>query len=751
MSVAELQKYTAVSKSARHVAELSRRETWPETVGRSAEMMRQKYPGRASRISSLYDDYVLPTKVLPSMRGLQFGGPPCLKHEARMFNCWGSYVDRLSFFGEAFYILLCGGGVGYSVQERHARSLPGFSRARLSGRKLPRKVFRPDDSIEGWADCSHALMTSYHERPVPGFEGYLDCEVEFDLSVIRKKNSPLSYGVGRAPGPMPLARAMHRNRTLLDAAVAAGVVRMTDELASDVHLNNSDAVVSGGVRRSANICIFDLSSRRMRDYKTGNWRELHPQRARANISAMLVRGGVSWEEFWELFGATREFGEPGFWWADDPDYICNPCAEIQFFCRLLLERGDPDLARLTDLYDGPVLEVDGKTALSGWQACNLTTVNGRLVDAPERLYEHVEAASELGTYQAGFDHFPYLGEITDRIVRREALLGVSIAGIMHNPAVMLDPDVLGEAALRVRRRNEEVAPAVGINPAARLTCEKPDGNSASTLGSFSGVGGGKIRRGFRIAQTNRQETPYQHFRSVNPQACEPSCWSPNQTDDVIRFCVEYDGVLEDEMTAVEFLENVRTVQKHWVGAGTVPERCVRPGLHHNVSNTVKVRAHEWEGVARHIYEHREDFGGVSFISAYGDRDYPQAPYTPVFLTEELVAAYGGAGVVAAGDLLDEWPGGPSYELWNWCEMALGIRDESDEARGWVAALKSAAGRDFGGDLRKAVYAVKDAYNLRLYRHLKATYREVDWSAMVERESGVDFAGEVACASGACET
>jgi ribonucleoside-triphosphate reductase len=750
MSVRELQKFTAVSKYARHVAELGRRETWPETVGRSKEMMLAKYPGRAGRIRRLYDEYVLPMKVLPSMRGMQFGGPPVFKHNARLYNCSASYVDRLSFFGEAFYLLLCGSGVGYSVQERHLRHLPNFSKARLAGRKLPKKTYVVPDMIEGWANCAHVQLTSYHDRPVPGFEEYLDCDVEFDYSLVRAENSPLSYGVGRAPGPKPLARAMARNKALLRRALEGGLTRLDSVTASDYHLNDSDAVASGGVRRSANLCLFDLFDLAMVLYKTGNWQAENPQRARANVSAMLLRGGVAWGDFWRLFESTRQFGEPGFYWSDEPDAVPNPCCEIGLLAKLVLAAGDPALDHLLRHYDGPVLRSEGAVELSGFQMCNLTTQNGKLVKTPGDLYEFSDAAAELGTYQAGFDEFPFLGEVTERIVRREALLGVSIAGVMHNPGVMLDPAVLREAAGRCRARNEEAAAAVGINPAARLTCEKPDGNSASTLGSYSGAHAGKIRRGFRVSQANRADAVYQYFRAHNPEACEESAWSRNKTDDVIRFCVEYDGLLEDDMTAVEFLDHVRTLQNHWVEPGTVVGRCVRPGVRHNVSCTVKVRDHEWEGVARHLFAHQREFGGVSFIGAHGDRDYAQAPFTPVFTARELAAMYGRRAVIAAASVLRHAPGGPSHVLWRWCDAALGIGGEPPEAGAFLRALHAAAGREFGGDLRKAVYAVKDVYNHRLHRTLKASYREVDYAGMREEVSGVNFQGEVACAGGACE-
>ena len=743
MSVRELQRYTAVSKYARHLDHLSRRETWEETCHRYADMLMRKYPHRANNIATIRDDFLVPMLVLPSMRGMQFGGLPIEKTSARLYNCCSSYVDRLSFFGHALYLLLCGCGVGYSVQGCHMQYLPRFSRARRSGRKLPRKVFRPEDSIEGWADCAHVLMSAYHEQPVPGFEEWHECEPEIDPSLIRKKNSPLSFGIGRAPGPMPLLMSVKRVKAMLDAAIDSGVTQFNDQLASDVHLTFSDAVVSGGVRRSANIGIFDLDSPTLMTYKTGNWHQTHPQRARANISAMLIRGEVSWAAFSRLFAATRAFGEPGFWWANHPDEIPNPCAEVCKYDRLRVGMGDPKLAQYLHKYDGPTLRENGEYLLTGFQFCNLCTINGKSIRTENDLTELAAVAAELGTYQAGFTHFPYLGPISEDITRKEALLGVSIAGVMHHPDVMLRPESLEHAAERVLAVNAEIAHAIGINPCARGTLIKPDGNSASTLGSFPGCHAGKMRRGFRISQANRSEPVYEHFRAINPEACEPSAWNQNDTDDVIRFCVEYEGMLESDMTAVQFLDHIRTLQKHWVSPGTREERCSRPGMKHNVSCTVRVAEHEWDEVARHIYKYQDEYGGVSFISVYGDRDYPQAPFTPVFYANELEKMYSSVTLEMAEAFLRRGPRWPSFRLWQWCDMALGLRDVEPEAAQWVEDLRSQP------DTRQLTYAIKDLYNLNLYLELTQSYRPVDYAQM-KSVNTVDFAGEVACAGGACE-
>jgi ribonucleoside-triphosphate reductase len=760
--VRELQKYTAVSKYARFVEELQRRETWGETVVRYRGMLQQKYPDRADQVAADCEA-VERFEVMPSMRGLQFGGPPIFQHNGRLYNCAGSCLDRLRFFAEAFYLLLCGSGAGFSVQERHLRHLPRFSKKRLAGVKLPRKKFKPADTIEGWADTASVLMSAYHEEPVVGFEDYHECEPSFDFTGIRREGSKLSFGIGRAPGPMPLRNANERVRRLLHRAVAEGLEKLNSVVAYDIGMHYSDAVISGGVRRSATIVLFDLWDELMLRAKTGNWRATNPQRARSNNSAICVRGSVQWEDFKKLFESTRQFGEPGFYWVDDPDGIPNPCVEIGFWPFLEVERGAPDAEALTAGYQGPVLHGHGNeevVRLSGWQMCNLTTINAKTLPADrpakdEEFLRRCEIASRLGTWQAGFATFPYLGPVSDRIVQKEALLGVSIAGVMHHPDALLDPQVLRAGASRVLLANASEARAIGINPAARATCVKPDGNSASALGSFSGCHGGKFRRGMRLAQANKNEAPYQHFKSVNPRACEASKWSANGTDDVVRFPVEYEGLMESDLTAVEFLGHVRTLQTHWVEAGKVTERCSRPWLSHNVSNTVRVRDDEWGAVAHDIYQHQFQHSGVSFISVYGDRDYAQAPFTGVHDPDEQEGMYGKESLLWAPKLVD-FALAVFPDLWDACDLVLDGWDLTartpTEDQGFVReAVLGFAQAYFAGDRRKATYCLKDYWNWRKYQELKETYREVDYSLMVEKDGAANFQGEVACAGGACES
>lgn len=749
MSLEALQSYTAIAKYGRYLDDLKRRETWDESVSRVEEMMLGKFPVIEGELREAYAA-MLRMEVLGSQRALQFGGPPILQKNARLYNCAGTYIDRLRAFQEVFYLLLCGSGVGFSVQERHIRFLPKFSKKRLTGRELPTKSFVVPDCIEGWADAQGVLLSSYHEEPIREFEEYADCNVEFDLSLIRRKGSKLSYGIGKAPGPKPLANSLDRNRRLLEKTLSRGLEKLDSITAYDILMHEADAVVSGGVRRSATICLFDHWDLKMAQAKTGNWRHRNPQRGRSNNSASLLRNEVSWEEFYKLFKHTKEFGEPGFYWTAHPDIITNPCVEVGFYPRLQLAKG----RHIPQSYQGPVEIVDGLRTLSGIQFCNLSTINGRTIRDANDFYERCRLAATIGTAQAAFTDFPYLGQVTEEIVRREALLGVSIAGVMHHSELLLNPEVQQEGARVVCETNQRLAAVLGINPAARSTCMKPDGNSASLLGSFSGVHPGKFRKGFRIVQCNKQEAPYQHFQSVNPEACEESVWSTNKADDIIRFCVEYEGKLEDELTAVEMLENVRSTFVNWVGAGKIEERCTRPGISHNVSNTVRVRDDEWDAVAKYIYDNRNCFSGVSLIGWYGDRDYAQAPYTSVFSAEEIDRMYGAKARKEAKPLLEQ--GRFLFSnLWDACLLALDEWDlsqgvPSDEQQVWAQDVRTYVESFFDGEVRRATYCLKDEFNRMLYEHLKSVYRPVDYTQMIEKDNGTNIQQELACAGGACE-
>ena len=292
-ALSELQNYTFVSKYARWLEDLNRRETWKEAVERVRQMMHTQYS--EFNISEDIDwayDMMYKKKILGSQRALQFGGDPILKRHAKIYNCVASYCDRLRFFQECFWLLLCGSGTGFSVQKHHVSKLPN-----LEHQKCADKTYIIDDSIEGWADALGVLLSSYSEKPIKQFQDYKNCNVVFDYSQIREKGTSLSSSVGKAPGPEPLAKGLEKIRFILDKCISNKQKKLRPIDAYDIVMHSSDAVLSGGVRRSASLALFSPDDTEMVKAKTGNWYIDNPQRARSNNSALLLKDSTSFEDF----------------------------------------------------------------------------------------------------------------------------------------------------------------------------------------------------------------------------------------------------------------------------------------------------------------------------------------------------------------------------------------------------------------------------------------------------------------------
>ena len=609
-----LKGYVFSSKYPKYISEKQRRETWEESVARVMAMHKRKYPELAlDEIEQLYAAKV----IAGSQRALQFGGAAIEEKHARIYNCIVSYCDRPAFFRECMWLLLCGCGTGISFQTHHVAQLPAL--------QVPKGeyLYRVEDSIEGWANAADALLTAY-------FEG--SASPQFDYSLIRPKGSPLRHG-GVAPGSAPLERSLNKVRAVLDAAGS----RLRPLDAFDITMHLADAVVSGGIRRSATIGVFSVDDQEMITAKTGTWYTDNPQRGRANISAMLTPETTR-EQFKQLFKSTREYGEPGFIFAKSTEYLYNPCVEIGMCPTLVEYEGETVEEYTVDLLDPAQRsswEARGYSFSSGWQACNLSTVNCAAIETEEDFYQAVSAASALGTLQASYTSFPYLGEVSERIVKRESLLGVSLTGILSAP-LFQDGEVLSKAARVATLTNAHLSKEIGIPRASRVTCVKPEGTASIVLDSSAGIHPYHAKRYIRRVQADSAEPLYKFVEERAPLACKDSVWSAEPSAKVIAFpcSAPPSALVKSDLSPLSHLAIAKTVNESWVRAGTaLPQRL--EGAYHNVSITVSVDPASWEAVELYLWENRELFTGVSLLGTSGDYDYAQPPYQEVYSPSDI--------------------------------------------------------------------------------------------------------------------
>jgi ribonucleoside-diphosphate reductase alpha chain len=389
-----------------------------------------------------------------------------------------------------------------------------------------------------------------------------------------------------------------------------------------------------------------------------------------------------------------------------------------------------------------------------------------------------------------------LGEVSDLIAKREALLGVSMTGMADSPEIAFDPEIQRTGAKLILAENERIAKILGINICARACCVKPAGSTSCILGTASGIHPHHAKRYFRRVQANQNETPLHYFKQFNPTAVEKSLWT--DTDEIITFLCEVpDGAkTKNTVNALELLENVRSTQQNWVEYGTRQDKCIRPWIRHNVSNTITVKPDEWDEVEKFIYRNRRWFAGISLLPISGDKDYVQSPFTAVYTPHELVKIYGDASVFASGLITDALRAFDN-NLWDACDCILGIGEILDvgilkdkitlecktngenwkeiglsesspidllkawlvsersnyyEKRKWVSQAKKFANRYFDGDIRRMTYCMKDVHNWKIWCDLKREYVDVDWSGCFEDEYGsLEFGGAAdACSGGVCE-
>jgi len=456
--------------------------------------------------------------------------------------------------------------------------LPSMRSMQFAGKPIENERTRRwlvADSIEGWADAVKVLVKSYF------FGG---SKIEFDFSDIRPKGARLVTSGGKAPGPQPLKECLIKLEGILEAKEDGD--RLSPIEAHDMICHIADAVLSGGIRRAALISLFSATDDEMISCKSGAWWEKHPQRGRANNSALLLRHKITKDYFMDLWKRIEASGagEPGIYFTNDKDWGTNPCCEI---------------------------------ALRPFQFCNLCEVNVSNVVNQEDFESRIKAATFIGTLQAGYTNFHYLRPIWQRTTEKDALIGVSMTGIGSGAVLALD---MKTGAKIVKAENERVAGLLGINKAARTTTVKPAGTTSLTLGTSSGIHAWHNEYYIRRVRVGKNEAIYGYLRDNHPELIEDEYFRPHDTAVIgIPQKAPEGSILRNE-SPIQLLERVKRVHMEWIKPGH------RGGSNsHNVSATISVREHEWPAVGEWMWTEREHYNGLSVLPFDGG-SYTQAPF-----------------------------------------------------------------------------------------------------------------------------
>jgi len=582
------------TRYARWIDEENRREDWHETVTRYVEYIcssLEKYNDFIvdKKLKDQIYEYILNTNVMPSMRGLMTAGPALERDNTCLYNCSYLPVDSLRSFDEAMYILMCGTGVGYSVESKYVNQLPTINEHFEDSST----VIVVDDSKAGWAKALRELIALLYQGQVPSW----------DVSQIRPAGARLKTFGGRASGPDPLHRLF--KFTVETVRNAAGR-KLTSLEAHDIMCKIAEVVVVGGVRRSAMISLSDLEDRNMASSKSGSWWEYNSQRALANNSA-VYESKPTMEVFmaeWKSLYDSKS-GERGIFSRDaakrvaskngrrDTDYEfgTNPCSEI---------------------------------ILRPFEFCNLTEVVVKEGDTLQDLLNKVEVATILGTFQSTFTRFKYLRKQWQKNCDEERLLGVSLTGQLGHRVLngSEGEDKLVEWLTSMREKAVEVnakyANKLGINSSAAITCVKPSGTVSQLVGCSSGMHPWHNEFYARTIRADNKDpitTLLKDFGVLN----EPDVMKPSETT-VFTFPIKApDGALtRKDLSAVEHLELWLTYQIYWT--------------EHKPSITISVKENEWMAVGAWVYEHMDELSGVSFLP-YSDHTYQQAPYQDITESE----------------------------------------------------------------------------------------------------------------------
>ena len=585
------QDFIHLSRYSRWLEEEGRRETWEETVNRYFNFFDEHLKGMKVKITKEEREElrqaVLNLEIMPSMRSLMTAGEALLRDNTAGYNCSYVAVNRVRAFDEILYILMCGTGVGFSVEKQFVEKLPTIAEEFTNSDT----TIIVQDSKAGWAKAYKELVSLLIGGQIP----------QWDVSKVRPAGARLKTFGGRASGPKPLEDLF---QFTCDTFKRASGRKLTSIECHDIVCKIAEIVVVGGVRRSALISLSNLSDDRMRNAKTGAWWEANPQRALANNSAVYTERpeiGVFMEEWLSLYNSKS--GERG---------IFNRDATKKTVARLG-ERRDPNFEFGTN----PCSEI----ILRDREFCNLTEVVVRTEDTPETLARKVRLASILGTWQASLTNFPYLSSEWKKNCEEEALLGVSLTGIMDNFYTRSYKGVSGairgelETLLTVLKQeavktNKEWAKRLGINPAAAITCVKPSGTVSQLVDAASGIHARHAEYYIRTVRAD-QKDPICKLMVDLGFPHEPCVMKPEHTM-VFSFPMKAEGsVTRNDMTAIEQLELWLVYQRNW--------------CEHKPSVTITVKEHEWMEVGAWVYKHFDEISGISFLP-HSDHTYRQAPY-----------------------------------------------------------------------------------------------------------------------------
>lgn len=592
------QTYIAKSRYSRFLDDKGRREHWEETVTRYFNFMEKHLKDKhqytlSPALRHELEEAVTNLEVMPSMRSLMTAGEALERQNIAGYNCSYLPIDDPKAFDEAMYILLCGTGVGFSVEQKYVNKLP----------EIPEKLYDSNttivvkDSKEGWAKALRQIIALLYAGEIP----------KWDVSAVRPAGTRLKTFGGRASGPEPLVELFKYVISKFRAAVGRKLHTIE---CHDILCKIGEVVVVGGVRRSAMISLSDLGDDRMAHAKAGNWWDGNGQRALANNSAVYeVKPDVGqfmreWSNIYESHSGERGIfnryaselqAEKNGRRSLGKEWGTNPCSEI---------------------------------ILRPYQFCNLSSVIVRNGDDMDRLRNKVRLATILGTFQSTMTHFPYLRKIWQTNTEEERLLGVSMTGILDNPllnsAYDLDlPKRLEELKNVAIDTNARMANNLGIPVSAAITCVKPEGTVSQLTGTASGIHPQHSQYYIRRVRSDNKD-PLTNFLKSQGFPSEPCVMKPDSTT-VFSFPqkVGEGAVLREDLSAIEHLDLWLVFQRHW--------------CEHKPSVTISVSENEWPKVGAWTWDHFDEVTGVSYLP-YDGGTYRQAPYEEITAGEYLQMA-----------------------------------------------------------------------------------------------------------------